>query len=371
VSSIARILSKSERENVALIGIVKEKTTTHSGKILLMMEDLSGEIRVMVDPGRQDVFAVAKSLVHDEVIGITGLSGNRMVFASGILYPDVPLTKVVKKASEAGYAAFLSDLHVGSKKFLKDEFEKFLRWINDTDGRHSQIVSNMKYLFIVGDLVDGVGIYPGQEQELAITDIYEQYKECARLLSQIPQRIQIVVCAGNHDAIRLSEPQPMLPKEFASPLYDLPNVIIVSNPSLINIHSGEGFSGFDILLYHGYSFDYYIQNVDEIRNSGGYDRADLVMKFLLQRRHLSPAHTATLYVPDQKKDPLVIDIVPDFFVTGHIHKTAVSSYRNTSLICGSCWQAKTDFQERVGHHPEPARVPVVNLQTRETKILRF
>ena len=247
VTSIARIISKTERENVALIGIVKEKVNTQTGKIILMVEDLSGEIRVIVDPSKQEVFAQAKSVVNDEVIGITGSSGNRMVFANGIICPDVPLTKHVKKAQEEGYAAFLSDLHVGSKKFLKDEFEKFLRWLNDPAGKHAHMVQNLKYIFIVGDLVDGVGIYPGQESELEIKDIYAQYSECARLLGQIPKHIQIIVCAGNHDAIRLSEPQPELPVEFAKPLYELSNLIAVSNPAIVNVHSSNGFPGFDIL----------------------------------------------------------------------------------------------------------------------------
>ena len=126
-----------------------------------------------------------------------------------------------------------------------------------------------------------------------------------------------------------------------------------------------------MLIYHGYSFDYYIANIDQIRTSGGYDRADLVMKYLLERRHLAPTHTSTLYIPDSEKDILVIEQVPDFFVTGHLHKTSVSQYKATTLISGSCWQDITNYQIKVGHHPEPGRVPVVNLKTREMRILRF
>ena len=95
------------------------------------------------------------------------------------------------------------------------------------------------------------------------------------------------------------------------------------------------------------------------------------MKFLLKRRHLAPTHSSTLHMPDANQDALVIDRVPDFFVAGHIHKSSVSSYRNIRMICGSCWQSKTPFQEKVGHHPEPCRVPIVNLQTRNVKILKF
>ena len=248
-----------------------------------------------------------------------------------------------------------------------------MQWIRGEIGNEAQrsIAEKIKYIFILGDIVDGCGVYPGQEEELIIKDIYEQYKRCAELLAQIPQDKKIIICPGNHDAMRLAEPQPQLYRDFAEQLYKLPNIIMVSNPSTVNIHSSEDFPGFDVLLYHGYSFDYFVSNTDAIRNRGGYNRADILMKFLLQKRHLAPTHTSTLYIPDAVKDPLVIERVPDFFVTGHIHKSIASNYRNTTLICGSCWQSKTSFQERVGHQPEPSRVPIVNLKTREIKILKF
>ncbi|MBC8444288.1 metallophosphoesterase [Candidatus Woesearchaeota archaeon] len=190
------------------------------------------------------------------------------------------------------------------------------------------------------------------------------------LFKKIPHNIEIIACPGNHDASHIAEPQPPFYKEFASALYEIPNLTIVSNPSMINIHASEDFEGFNVLMYHGYSFDYYVANVSAVRNQGGYDRADLIMKHLLQRRHLAPTYTSTPYIP-KKEDPLIIEKLPDFFATGHIHKCSISSYKNITLICGSCWQSKTSFQEKVGHHPEPARVPIVNLKTRAIKILRF
>ena len=170
--------------------------------------------------------------------------------------------------------------------------------------------------------------------------------------------------------VHLAEPQPIFYKEYSQCLYDIPNVTLVTNPAMVNIGKTENFEGFNVLMYHGYSFDYYA-NLEFIRNNGGYHRADLIMKFLLQRRHLAPTHTSTLYIPETENDPLVIDKIPDFFATGHIHKSSAANYKNITMICGSCWQAKTPFQEKTGHHPEPARVPIVNLQTREIKILNF
>ncbi len=371
--SISKLANKKDKEPISIIGIVSDKQTTKNGNLLLVLEDPTGKRRVLVNKNKPVLFNEAKDIVLDEVIGVVGVNVDTLIFANNILWPDIPTNRELKKDSSGKYAIFLSDLHVGSSKFLPDDFERFLKWINCDMGNEQQraIAENVECIFIAGDLVDGCGIYPGQEKELTTRDIYDQYNECADLLKKIPQHIPLVICPGNHDAMRISEPQPPLSKDYAKPLHELSNVIMVSNPSMINLNSSENFSGFDVLMYHGYSFDYFVANVDSLRNQGGYDRPDLIMKFLLKRRHLAPSHLSTLYVPDTKKDPLVIERVPDFLLSGHIHKSSTSNYRNTTLICGSCWQGKTLFQEKVGHNPEPSRVPIVNLQTRDIKILKF
>ncbi len=374
VVSISRVLGRTDRESVSIIGIVLEKRYSKNGHIMLTLEDKTGFIKVLISKDKPEMFNEAKDVVLDEIIGVTGFNGDKIIFANNILWPDIPAHKEVKKAKEELYAIFMSDMHVGSTYFLPDEFNKFLKWINCETGSQKQknTAKKVKYIFILGDLVDGVGIYPGQDKELTITDIYEQYKECARLLSKIPEHIKIIICPGNHDAMRIAEPQPKLYEDFSNPVLELPNTSIVSNPSIVNFHSSDDFPGFDVLLYHGYSFDYYVANVDSIRSQGGYDRADLIMKFLLKRRHLAPSHTSTLYIPDNTGDPLVIKKVPDFFATGHIHNTpVVSFYRGVNTISCGCWQAKTSFQEKVGHNPGPCKIPLVNLQTRQVKILRF
>lgn len=370
--SISKIPNKKEKGNVSIIGMVSSKQVTKNGNLMVLLEDPTGQRKVIINKNKPALFKEARDLVLDEVIGVVGVNVETVIFANNILWPDMP-NKELKKSSRETYALFLSDLHVGSSKFLPDDFEKFLKWINGEMGNEQQrhIAKNVECIFIAGDLVDGCGIYPYQDKELITKDVYQQYKECAALLSGIPGSIPLIICPGNHDAMRISEPQPQLSKEFAKPMYDLNNAIMVSNPAMVNISSASGFEGFDVMMYHGYSFDYYVAEVDSLRSQGGYDRADLIMKFLMKRRHLAPSHLSTQYIPDAKKDPLVIEKVPDIFISGHIHKTATANYKNTTLICGSCWQSKTIFQEKVGHNPEPSRVPIINLQTRDVKILKF
>lgn len=371
--TINRLLGKKEKESVAVIGLVSDIGETKTGNIILTIEDLTGEIKVLISKNKKELLMTAKDLVVDEVIGISGISGDKIIFAETILWPDIPLTNELKKGDKEEYIIFLSDIHVGSTLFLKEEFTKFLIWIRGETGTEIQkeMASKVRYIFIAGDLVDGVGIYPSQEEELEIKDIQAQYAEFTRLIKQIPTDKHILICPGNHDAVHLAEPQPVFYQEFTPGLFDLPNVTLVTNPSLINIGKTETFSGFNVLMYHGYSFDYYVANVESIRRGGGYHRSDLIMKFLLKRRHLAPSFTSTPYYPSHKEDPLLIKIIPDFFITGHIHYSSVANYRGVTMISGSCWQGKTTFQEKLGHEPEPARVPIVNLKTREVKILRF
>ncbi|MBI4438497.1 DNA-directed DNA polymerase II small subunit [Candidatus Woesearchaeota archaeon] len=364
-------LKLSKGRNISLIGAIMEKQTTKKGNILLKIEDPTGIANVLVNKNKRTAYETATDSVHDEIIGITGMSNGDIIFANNILLPEIPIHEL-KKSPYEGHAIFLSDLHVGSKKFLSEPFTKFLKWINGTTGSPEQrdLAKKVKYVFIAGDIVDGVGIYPNQEEELEITDIYEQYKRCAELLRQIPVSKKIIIAPGNHDSMRISEPQPSFQGDIFQPLLKLPNIYPVSNPAYITIDKTPDFPGIDVLLYHGYSFDYYVANVESIRTTGGYDRGDLIMKFLLQRRHLAPAHSSTLYIPGDT-DPLTITRVPDIFATGHIHRSAVSSYKGVTLISSSCWQGKTSFQERLGHKPQPARVPTINLKTREAKVLKF
>ncbi|MBI5880967.1 hypothetical protein HZB90_02450, partial [archaeon] len=165
--------------------------------------------------------------------------------------------------------------------------------------------------------------------------------------------------------------QPTLYRDFAEPVWQLPNITMVSNPAVVNINSSKEFPGFDVLLYHGFSFPYYADNVESIRNNGGQQRVDLIMKFLLQRRHLAPTHKSNLYLPDPQKDNLVIDKIPDFFASGHIHRVSATSYRNVTLLSCSCWLEKTEYQEKRGLSPQPGRAILVNLQTRKVKIMNF
>jgi DNA polymerase II small subunit len=373
VTSITRVKYKKERESVMFCGLVFAKSTTKKNNILLTIEDPSGKVKVLVTEKKKELFELAKEIMLDELVGVEGVAGGNFVIANQLFLPEVPLIKEIKKSPEDECLALTGDPHFGSKAFLKEEFEDFIEWLNQRRGTPEQreLASKVKYLVIIGDLVEGLGVYPGQENDLEITDIKQQYNLFAEYLKKIPPSITIIICPGNHDAGRISEPQPPLLHEYAKALRALPNIVLLSNPAFINIGATKEFSGFDLLLYHGYSLIYYADNVGHIRSRGGQKRPDLIMKFLLQRRHLAPTHTSNQYVPDPYRDPLVIDKLPDFFITGHIHRVSVSNYKNITLVNCSCWTDVTEDMEKRGLQPQPARVPLINLKTREVKIINF
>ena len=370
--SINKILNRKERQAVSVIGIVQDKKITKNGHILITLEDPTGTINVLVAKNRE-AFLLAEDLVFDEVIGVTGVSDGGFVFVDAIYLPDVPLDKEAKKCVDDVCVAFISDIHVGSTNFLEKEFLYFISWLNGNseDKREKEFAEKIKYLFIVGDVVDGIGVYPGQEKNVTIYDVVKQYDVLAGYLDMIRKDISIILCPGDHDAVRLSHPQPPLHKEYAHALWTLPHVTLVANPSLVTIHTLKDFPGFDVLLYHGHGYHYYIDVVESLRKKRAVHHPRYFMKFFLQKRHLAPSHTSTSYIPDAREDPLVISRIPDIFVSGHLHKCDVDVYRNVITINCSCWQSITDFELKTGNVPDPCKVPILNLMTREIIIKEF
>jgi len=369
--SIDRAKDMLSDEDQVIIGIVSDVDRMYTGTIKLIVEDLTSQITVIISSKNNDLIEEAKFLTLDEVLIFKGRVRKGVMFLHAIIRPDIPQKKEEFSPEEV-YAVFSGDIHVGSTLFLPKQFSNFIGWLSGKVGteRQREIARKTKYFYIPGDLVDGIGIYPGQEKELKITNLRSQYEELSKFLSQVPDDKQIIICPGNHDAgVRLEEPQPRM-QDYAESILELPNVTMVTNPSYSNIHAMDNYPGQDVLMYHGYSFDRLIDQVEGLRLAGGYEKPDEIHKFLLKRRHLSPSHNLNLTIP-MKQDPHIISEIPDIMVSGHIHKANIGNYKNTISISGSCWQAVTDFQLKFGHVPDPGMIPILNLKTRKGSMLSF
>ena len=358
------------KQGISIIGMVYNKSVTKNKNIILEVEDLTGKIKILVNKSKEDLYKIAEEICLDSVLGFRCSGNNEVLFANGIFFPDSTIPER-KKSSVEECALFIGDLHFGSKLFLNKSFLKFIDYLNgNLNEFNNEEIKKIKYLFIVGDLVTGVGNYPGQEKDLEVTDLEEQFICLARLLEKIPKHIKIILSPGNHDGVRIMEPQPVFDSKYAWPLDQLKNVIITENPCNLNIGAQEDFAGFDILTYHGFSYPHYAGNIPELIKKKAMNSPEEIMKYLLKHRHLAPTHGSTQYYP-HKEDRLIIKNVPDIFVSGHTHKCGVSYYNNVLIISTSCWEAMTPYQEKFGNEPDHCKVPMLNLKTRAVKILDF
>lgn len=358
--SLSHLENRNEKDEVSVVGIVRDKYKTNSGKFIVYIEDPTGSTKLLVE--EED----GEHIVQDEVIGANGSLGDDIIFANDVIWPDLPLpsSDSVSSTDEEVYAAFISDIHFGSIDTLNDTIQIFVDWLNS----ESEFTEKIKYLFVVGDMVEGVGVYPGQQEELNVTNIHDQYDIFVDFVKQIRDDVQIIVGPGNHDMVRLAEPQPPVPKEYVEELYEMENVHMVPNPCWVNVH-GHDNGGIDVLMYHGYSFDGHVSGLQHLREKA-YENPDHAMIDFLKRRHLAPLYGSNLLVPDEY-DHHVIENVPDIFCMGHTHSFANTTYKGVNVICAGTFQGQTDFQKRVGHKPDPGKVAIVNLKTRDSVVKQF
>jgi len=343
--------SRYRQEECTIIGMVSEIKTTTNGHRIAELEDSSATIPVLFRRDRP-VFSDAERLIPDEVIGAKGKlsSDGRLFFAEQLLRPDIRIDNTPYKSGQPGKAVFISDVHVGSNTFLEECWNRFADWLSDTDA---------SYLLIAGDLVDGIGVYPGQEHELAIKNIYEQYDRFGEMLSDLPSRVRIIISPGNHDVVRGAEPQPVIPDQFTKKFPA--NCMQVENPALVNLQ------GVRVLMYHGRSIDDMIGLIP----GASYEQSGIMMQEMLQRRHLAPAYGRKTPIAAGKTDRLIIDPLPEILHTGHIHIRGLTTYRGVLGINAGTWQSQTTFQKQMNVNPTPAQAVVVDLQTLTPETFTF
>ena len=337
---------------VYIIGMISEINRTKKDNLILSLEDEMGEVKVFINKDKSEL---DMRLLVDEVIGVAGDVNTNlgMVMANKIVRPQPPRNRMINHSERDVDAVFISDIHVGSIQFMENEWHNFIRWLNgDYKLTRHYAPDKVRYLVVAGDLVDGIGIYPDQEDELDIKDIYKQYKVLAEHLSGVPDHIKIILAPGNHDAVRQAEPQPALRQEFQK-YFDADQTVFVGNPCYLSLE------GVEVLLYHGRSFDDIVKFIPEAT----YTNPILPMKEILYRRHLVPIYGERTPIAPEHSDLLLLNNLPDIFVTGHVHTTGCERYNNIMMINASAWQAQTSYQKTLNFNPDPCKAFLVNLAT--------
>ncbi len=355
--SIAALSETTRAHGIGVIGMIRSIRSSKNGHWVLELEDRTGVCRCLINKDGEH-FDLVDRLVHDEVIGVEGsLSDDGdMLFVDEVYLPEVPISNEASRADRHVEAALVSDLHVGSEDFAAEAWDNFAEWL------HSEAAEPIEYLLIGGDMVEGVGVYPGQAEELSIVDIYAQYERFREVLKDVPGDLEIVMIPGNHDAVRLAEPQPGFDEELRG-IMRAHDATIASNPAWVNLE------GVSVLMYHGTSLDDVIAKLPG--DLATYDAPDRAMRELLRKRHLAPTYGDRTRIAPEERDHLVIDEVPDVFHAGHTHTLGVDGYRDVRLVNSGCWQYQTPYQRQMNIEPDVGTVPIVDLSTLDVTVRTF
>jgi DNA polymerase II small subunit len=351
------VAAMSGGTDAAIVGMVSDIRSTTGGHWLVELEDTNGTFPCLVMKDR-DIAGLVDELLFDEVVAVEGTlaDDSGILFVDAIHFPDVPRTHSPSTADRHVRAALVSDVHVGSQEFMAEAWNRFADWL------HTDEAADVEYLLLAGDMVEGVGVYPGQDEELSIVDIYDQYEAFSEHLEAVPGDMDIVMIPGNHDAVRLAEPQPAFDEELRG-IMSAHDARIVSNPSTVTLE------GVSVLMYHGTSLDEVIAELPDGKAS--YDEPHRAMHKLLKKRHLAPPYGGGTRLAPEERDYLVVDEVPDVFHAGHVHKLGYGKYHGVLTINSGCWQAQTAFQESVNIDPDAGYAPIVDLDTLDLTIRKF
>jgi len=346
LKSIASVKTTKSEDDMYLCGLVTTRNTERN-ITKLVLEDPSGSFEGIVFDNELQK-AVGTLLTDQFVMVRVSLGKNSGFIIKDLIQPDIP-DQAIKKSETEAYAVFLSDLHIGSKFFMEEEFEEFVSWLSSPD----PVARKIRFVLIGGDIVDGVGIYPNQDKELVCLTIEEQLKKTVSLIDKIPKNMKVIIMPGNHDPGRRALPQPAIPKKYNSSLWEMENVVMVGNPAVVSLN------GVKVMMFHGQSID------DIVKTTPGlsYNKPTNVMKHLLRARHLSPIYGSQTPIAPETEDLLVIEDVPDIFHVGHVHRAELDMYKGILLVNSGSWQRQTPFQASVGMTPNPGIAIMVNLKT--------
>jgi len=368
-----------------VIGIIRDKNISKQQNVIIDLEEYqqdeitpdnrgmskgANESIICIIPSKsnglqgQQLTEKANSLLLDEIVCVSGsVDYDGRMIADDVMFPDIPTARQIGRAKRDVYAAFISDLHCGSQEFLEDELDALLAWLSgkDVDESDKTLAHNTRYLFIAGDMVDGISVYPEQRYHLAITSLYEQYALIAEKLRKIPNHVKVFCIPGNHDAARQALPKPPILKTFAEPLYNLENVTMLGDPSQVIIE------GVNVLITHGDSLD----DLVTMLPGASYTEPAMPMKELLKKRHLAPIYGGKTELAPLHRDWMVIDTPPDVVHFGHAHHNAVDNYRGVQIINSGTFQSQTDFMRKQGVVPTPGIVTFLNLRTGAPEVKLF
>ncbi|MGD0406724.1 MAG: hypothetical protein ABSB10_08765, partial [Candidatus Bathyarchaeia archaeon] len=133
-TSILEALKSPAKTKLKIICMVTEKRESKN-QMILSVEDLQGSATVLVpQKAPEEVRKKALLLLLDQVICLAVIKTRSNLFlAEDIIFPEIG-RKTQQRAQEPVYAVLTSDLHIGSTKFQKEAFKRFILWLNGKYG---------------------------------------------------------------------------------------------------------------------------------------------------------------------------------------------------------------------------------------------
>jgi len=230
----------------------------------------------------------------------------------------------------------LSDVHCGSTLFMKSELLRLIDIINQDQ--------RIKYVLLIGDVVDGNSVYPAHWKDLELLDLKEQYQQLGQYLSLLRKDIQIIISPGNHDWARKVEPQRFV-EEAQQILKRYISPILVSNPAYLSIE------GVYFYLNHGTGIP---RVVSELQNFYKMDQIIQIIKFLTIAGNFSPIRKGG---PPVLETSVLAHIIPEkvnIVACGHTHNQGHLFYNQKLLISTGAWQGLTKYMKLLGVKPSLA-----------------
>jgi DNA polymerase II small subunit len=370
-SILRQILSDEEiptDKSGILLGMVQDTRVLHTNKFVIQLENPESNILtrcVMVQDSES--FPEYREILRDTVVGIEGVlpknyQGGEITAFWGrdVIRPSFnPID--FKSTTESYKILFISDIHFGSNNFIRSIFAKLIQFLSlqKLTPQNEELASKIGTLMIVGDLIEGIGLFPDQKDEIVYHSLQSQYEGLSILLQEIPKDIEIIIIPGEHDATQIPNPQPAIDKQIGKTLLTLPNLRNHGNPLRLTIED------MTILAFHGQGHEILFEkhfDADPLNPIRG-------IKDLLEYRHLFPEYGSFNPITPFKRDYLVINEIPNVVVSGHFHQAHFEEYKGVKILtCGS-FQREENKKTKDIINASLGRFPILDTQTGQVEMI--
>ena len=135
----------------SIIGMVRDiRETVQRHHLILTLDDETGSLEVLVpkdSPGSRSPF------LPDEVVGVRlefSKEPRRLPRVVAVERPEVPRNRVLGRSRRPVRALFLSDLHLGSRSFLSENWGHLVDFLAGR-GPQGALASSVEYVVVAGD----------------------------------------------------------------------------------------------------------------------------------------------------------------------------------------------------------------------------